>query len=82
MLVLSSLYCLGHVATPVIEACEQHGLFKLLDSCEFRARAWLITELDANPGYFAFSFEVCDGLGWLEKNTTDKCDVYQGRVAN
>src|SRR5260370_42133318 len=68
MLNLATLYCYGYVATPIVEACEQRGLFKLLDSREFRERTWLIQELEANAGYFTIALEALESLGWLEKN--------------
>src|SRR5579864_1511243 len=64
-------YCQGYMAIPVIEACRQRGLFRLLDSHEFRTRRWLIQELKANEGYFTIALETLVSLGWLEKNTND-----------
>ena len=63
--------CSGYLAIPIIEACRQRGLFKLLDPREFRERKWLITELKANAGYFTIGLEALEFLGWLEKNGVD-----------
>ena len=38
MLALLNLYCHGYVATPIIETCNQHGLFTLLDKNKVSAR--------------------------------------------
>jgi len=68
MLDLSTYYCHGYVAAPIVEACRRGGLFKLLDNHGFRERAWLINELKANDGYFTIALEALESLGWLEKN--------------
>src|SRR6266508_1765833 len=68
MLDLSTYYCHGYVAAPIVEACRRGGLFKLLDNHGFRERAWLINELKANDGYFTIALEARESLGWLEKN--------------
>jgi hypothetical protein len=73
MLDLSTYYFRGYVAAPIVEACQQRKLFKLLDNHEFRERAWLINELKANEGYFAIALEALESLGWLEK----KGDAYR-----
>jgi acyl transferase domain-containing protein/enoyl-CoA hydratase/carnithine racemase/acyl carrier protein/SAM-dependent methyltransferase/ribosomal protein S18 acetylase RimI-like enzyme len=73
MLDLSTYYFRGYVAAPIVEACQQRKLFKLLDNHEFRERAWLINELKANEGYFAIALEALESLGWLEK----KVDAYR-----
>src|SRR5947209_1895927 len=70
---LSLFYCQGYVSTPIVEACEQRGLFKLLDIHEFRERTWLIKTLAANAGYFTIALEQLESLGWLEK----KVDAYR-----
>ncbi|HET8888130.1 MAG TPA: type I polyketide synthase, partial [Candidatus Angelobacter sp.] len=67
----SNVYCHGYIVTPVIEACQQRGLFKLFDAGEFRERAWLINELKANEGYLTIALEALESLGWLEKNEAD-----------
>ena len=71
MLDLSTYYCHGYVAAPIVEACQQRGLFKLFDNHGFRERAWLINELKANAGYFSIALEALESLGWLEKNVDD-----------
>src|SRR5437660_920737 len=70
---LSLIYCRGYVSTPIIEACQQRGVFKLLDTDEFRERTWLIKTLAANAGYFTIVLEQLESLGWLEK----KMDAYR-----
>ena len=64
-------YCHGYVATPVIEACERRGLFRLLDSREFQRRELLIAELRASPGHFTLALQALESLGWLERNSDD-----------
>src|SRR5437763_10459692 len=70
---LSLIYCQGYVSTPIIEACQQRGVFTLLDTDEFRERTWLIKTLAANAGYFTIALEQLESLGWLEK----KMDAYR-----
>src|SRR4051812_22442413 len=65
---LSKSYCYGYMVTPVIEACQQRGLFTLLDVSTFRERAWLVKTLKANEGYFTIALEALESAGWLEKN--------------
>src|SRR6266481_2796959 len=71
MLDLATVYCRGYVTTPIVEACRQRGLFKLLDTRKFRDRTWLTRELKANEGYFTIALEVLESIGWLEKNNDD-----------
>lgn len=79
----SALYCHGYLATPVVEACQHRGLFKLLDIHEFRERAELIGQLGANEGYFEVALELLESLGWIEANgdgalrRTGKADGYR-----
>jgi hypothetical protein len=70
---LTMFYCCGYVTMPVLEACRQGGLFKLLDRHEFRERTWLVKELKANEGYFTIALEVLECTGWLER----KGDAYR-----
>ncbi|MEO8034999.1 MAG: acyl carrier protein, partial [Acidobacteriota bacterium] len=56
------------MATPIIEACQQRGLFELLDIHEFHERTWLIEQLGANEGYFSIALEVLESLAWIEAN--------------
>ncbi|NVO09902.1 MAG: SDR family NAD(P)-dependent oxidoreductase [Bacteroidales bacterium] len=71
MLKLLNLYCDGYVATPIIEACQKYGLFKLLENNKFRKRKEIIAELKGNVGYFTIALQTLELLGWLEKNTND-----------
>lgn len=64
-------YFYGYVATPIIEACLQQGLFELLDRENFCKRSWLISQLDANDGYFSIALQSLDSLGLIEKDTKD-----------
>jgi hypothetical protein len=48
------------VATPIVEACQRRGSFKLLDNYEFRERVWLINELKPNAGHFTIALEAPD----------------------
>src|SRR5712672_147220 len=68
---LSKSYCYGYMVTPVIEVCQQRGLFKLLDVSRFRERAWLVKKLKANEGYFTIALEALESAGWLEKDVDD-----------
>src|SRR5262245_12014043 len=68
MIDLATSYCHSYVGAPIVEACRQRGLFKLLDIGEFRERTWLIKELKANAGYFTIALEALESLGWIEKN--------------
>src|SRR5215471_4173615 len=68
MIDLATSYCHSYVGAPIVEACRQRGLFKLLDIGEFRERTWLIKELKANAGYFTIALEALESLCWLEKN--------------
>jgi len=63
----SIFYCHGYAATPIIEACHRHGLFKLLNVREFRERTWLIQNLQANAGPFTVALEELGRLGWIER---------------
>ena len=69
----SIFYCHGYAATPIIEACHRHGLFKLLNVREFRERTWLIQNLQANAGPFTIALEALGRIGWIEK----KSDAYR-----
>ncbi|HET8774116.1 MAG TPA: polyketide synthase, partial [Thermoanaerobaculia bacterium] len=71
MLDLLNLYCHGYVATPIIEAFRQHGLFDLLGTGKFRRRDWLIRRARANAGYLTVALHALDSLGWLEKHPSD-----------
>jgi hypothetical protein len=71
MTALSTFYCHGYVTTPLVEACQQRGLFTLLDRREFRDRAWLIAELRANAGCFTIALEELVSAGWLAKSRDD-----------
>jgi hypothetical protein len=71
---LSSSYCLNLCGHHDHRSVRETWIVKLLDSCKFRELTWLITELNANPGYFTISLEVFSGPGWLEKNTAHKFD--------
>src|SRR5579864_4567809 len=85
MSTLGFTFCTGYLITPVVEACRQAGLFGLLDRREFRDRAWLGKELDANAGYFTIALDALASLGWLEKDgedayrVTSEADRYPGR---
>jgi 3-oxoacyl-(acyl-carrier-protein) synthase/acyl carrier protein len=74
MLNLLNQYCHDYVSTPIIEACREHGLFKLLDTKRYRKISWLIENLGVNAGYFAVVLQTLESLGWVEKN---KADAYR-----
>jgi acyl transferase domain-containing protein/enoyl-CoA hydratase/carnithine racemase/acyl carrier protein len=71
MLERLNAYFHGYVATPIIETCRQHGLFKILDTVNFRQREWLIKKLGANKGYFSIALQSLESIGWVERNIDD-----------
>lgn len=68
---MQTLYCHGYVVTPIIEACQKHGLFQLLDNNRFRKRNDLVRELKANESYLTLALQALESLGWVEKNYDD-----------
>ncbi|MGD0831533.1 MAG: beta-ketoacyl synthase N-terminal-like domain-containing protein, partial [Terracidiphilus sp.] len=69
----ANLYSGVYLAAPIIAALERRGLFKMLDSTEFRERKSLIAELKANPGYFTVALEALESLALIER----KDDAYR-----
>ncbi len=71
MLELINRYEHGFVSVPVILACREKGLFKLIKQKK-RTHQQIANTLGANTGHLQVSLRRMQFLGWLSKNEVDE----------
>ena len=83
MLDVINRYAHGFVAVPVILACKEKGLFKLLQHHGSLTLEQIVERLGANAGHLQVALRMMQSLNWLERNEagqyflTDEADIYK-----
>ncbi|HEY1926294.1 MAG TPA: hypothetical protein VGG92_02420, partial [Caulobacteraceae bacterium] len=67
----------GYVASPVLLACEVHGLFAALEADDGRSQHELAVALRANPGHLQVALRTLETLGWVRRDG-DRFGLGQG----
>ena len=72
MLTILNNYSHGYVAIPIILACKEHGLFKILNFAKPLPFTKLVKELQANGGHFRVALHMLESMNWVSRNSKDE----------